>query len=121
MSLSDAVASATMHDNCRGTNNWTTVMIETIEPRWIYPEMKEVFDKLAELRDDVWRQCRIELGEYPQDNATATQIADRRFIRDPKRRAEIIESYRRVVVGYEAKMAELVGKYTAPQVILKQD
>lgn len=97
------------------------MQLEPTELRWLYPEMKELFDKLSALRDEVWSQCRVELGDNMPGSATASEIGPRRIVRDPIRRAVIIESYRKIAAGYEAKMASLVGQYTAPQVILKRD
>lgn len=96
--------------------------LEPVEPKWMYPEMKEVFDKIAALRDGVWDQCRMELGDdMPEFDATATAIASRRIVRDDRRRAEIIEAYRIIASGYEQKMADMVIRYTVPQMIVKRD
>lgn len=95
-------------------------MIEDVERRWLYPEMKEMFDKLATRRDEVWLQCKRALGDDLPDAATATEIASRRIVRDDRRRAEIIESHRQIADGYERKMAELVCKYTTPQIIVRK-
>jgi len=91
------------------------VKLEPVEHKWLYPEMKELFDKLSALRDDVWTQCRAELGDDLTDAATATELASRRIVRDDRRRAEIIEAYRVIASGYERKMADLVVRYSVPQ------
>lgn len=88
--------------------------IEHTEHKWLYPEMQEMFDKLTALRDDVWTQCRAELGDDLPESATATEIARRCNVRDDRRRAEIIEAYRVIASGYERKMADLMIKYTVP-------
>lgn len=95
--------------------------LEPVEHKWLYPEMKEMFDKLGQLRDEVWAKCRTELGDDLPEAATATQIESRRFVRDDRRRAEIIESYREIAAGYERKMADLVVRYTAPQIAITRD
>lgn len=95
--------------------------LEPVEYRWLYPEMKEMFDKLAALRDEVWAQCRTELGDDIPDTATATEISSRRMVRDDRRRSEIVESYRVIAHGYEKKMVDLVAKYTAPQIMVESD
>lgn len=92
--------------------------LEPIEHKWLYPEMQELFDKLASLRDDVWAQCRAELGDDPPpESATAAEIASRHIVRDDRRRDEIIESYNVIARGYERKMAELVMWYTVPTML----
>ena len=93
--------------------------LEPFEHKWLYPEMNDVFDKLAALRGEVWAKCRSELGDDMPECATATAIASRRFVRDDRLRAEIIESYRVIASGYEKKMADLVAKYAVPQ--MKRD
>lgn len=95
--------------------------IEPVEHKWLYPEMNEMFDKLTQLRDEVWEQCRTELGDDLPEVATATQIASRRIVRDERRRAEIVEAYRQIAVGYERKMADLMMRYTAPQVVMTRN
>lgn len=95
--------------------------IEPVEHKWIYPEMKEMFDKLAQLRDEVWAQCRAELGDDLPETATAPSIASRRIVRDERRRAEIVESYRQIAAGYERKLADLMARYTTPQIFMTPD
>lgn len=95
--------------------------LEPVKHKWLYPEMREMFDTLARLRDEVWSQCRAELGDDLPGTATATQIASRRIVRDDRRRAEIIESYRHIAAGYERKMVDLVVRYTVPQIIMTPD
>ena len=95
--------------------------VEPIEHKWLYPEMREMFDKRQELQAEVWRQCRIELGDDLPPVATATEIATlKRHERNPKRRAEIIEAYRQAAQPYADKAAELICKYTAPQAIVSK-
>ena len=94
--------------------------VEHVEHKWLHPEMKEVFDRLSALRDDVWAQCRAELGDDIPDTATATEIASGRIVRDDRRRAEIIEAYRVIAAGYERKMADMVVRYTTPQITVSK-
>lgn len=95
--------------------------LEPVEHRWLYPEMKETFDQLGQLRDEVWAQCRTELGDDLPETATATQIASRRIVRDDRLRAEIVESYRQIASGYERKMVDLMARYTVPQIMMTPD
>lgn len=95
--------------------------IEPLEHEWTSPEMRAMFDKLAELRDDVWKQCQIELGEDVPAVATATELSARnRYERDPRRRAEIIEAYRQAAEPYVRKMSDLMARYTVPRMLIKK-
>ena len=95
--------------------------IEPLEHEWTSPEMREMFDRLATLRDDVWQQCRVELGEDLPAVATATELAARnRYERDPRRRSEIIEAYRQAAEPYVRKMSDLMARYTVPRMLIKK-
>ena len=96
--------------------------VEAIEYDWIAPEMRELYEKLGQLRDEVWQQCRIELGEddLPPEGTATELAARRRYENNPKRRAEIIESYRESAQPYVDKMADLFGKHTKPKMIVSQ-
>lgn len=98
------------------------MQIEAVEMKWLYPEMRELFEQLRSLQDDVWQKCREELGEDLSPVETATAIAMRHpYVTNPKRRAEIIEAYRLAAKPYADKMAELVGRYTVPTIIVKRE
>lgn len=85
-----------------------------MEPKWISPDAKSLFDAIAAERDRIVQQMMAEIDPPVTETSTAMSVLRRSY----KSRYEIEAAYRPLLDDFSHKLAKMIGTYTVPQAMI---
>lgn len=96
--------------------------VREVRHRWTNEDARKLYEALAEHLQEMTRKRAVDLGISMDDGDEKTAFEllklNRRRRMSERHRAEVLESWAKIIDPHVKRMADILGTYTVPEIIV---